>query len=173
MDLSYTAPVQPLNQKARIEPATLEDLPRLVDLTMALFAIEKDFDPDKALQERGLRAILEQPSRGRIFVVRTDYEIIGMVNVLFTISTAMGGFVINLEDVIIHPDFRRCGYGTLLVNYVIDFARRKDFKRITLLTDRISEESQRFFQNLGFQHSHMIPMRMSISEITPVEPPTA
>tara|TARA_R110002096_G_scaffold18401_10_gene62706 strand:+ start:2089 stop:2583 length:495 start_codon:yes stop_codon:yes gene_type:complete len=164
MDLSYTAPVQPLNQRARIEPATLDDLARLTELTVALFEMEEDFIPDRQTQERGLRAILEQPSRGRIFVVRTDYEIIGMVNVLFTISTAMGGFVINLEDIIIHPDFRRCGYGSQLMNYVIDFAKRKDFKRITLLTDKISEESQHFFQDLQFQHSSMIPMRLSIGE---------
>lgn len=162
MDISHTAPIQPLNQRARIEPATLEDLPRLADLTMALFEIEADFVPDRARQERGLESILEQPNRGRIFVVRTDYEIIGMVNVLFTISTAMGGFVIMMEDVFIHPDFRRQGYGSQLVNYVIDFAKRKEFKRITLLTDKISDESQRFFENLGFQHSHMIPMRMNL-----------
>jgi len=163
-DTSYTAPIQPLNQRARIEPAMLEDLPRLVDLTMALFEIEQDFAPDRAKQERGLRAILEQPSRGRIFVVRTDYEIIGMVNVLFTISTAMGGFVILLEDVFVHPDFRRQGYGTQLMLYVIDFAKRKDFKRITLLTDKVSDESQVFFQNLGFQLSHMVPMRLGLAD---------
>lgn len=164
MDLSHTAPIKPLNQRARIEPATIEDLPRLVDLTMALFELEEDFSPDRKKQERGLRSILEQPSRGRIFVVRTDYEIIGMVNVLFTISTAMGGFVILLEDVIIHPDFRGQGYGTQLVDYVVDFAKRKDFKRITLLTDKISEESQRFFKKLNFQHSHMIPMRLTLED---------
>lgn len=162
MDFSHTAPIRPLNQRARIEPATLDDLPRLVDLTMALFELEEDFTPDRAKQERGLRSILEQPSRGRIFVARTDYELLGMVNVLFTISTAMGGFVILLEDVIIHPDFRGQGYGTKLVEYVIDFAKRKDFKRITLLTDKISEESQRFFERLGFRHSSMIPMRLTL-----------
>ncbi|MEM9017090.1 MAG: GNAT family N-acetyltransferase, partial [Verrucomicrobiota bacterium] len=132
--------------------------------TMELFAMEEDFVPNRANQERGLQCILEQPNRGRIFVVRTDYEIIGMVNVLFTISTAMGGFVILMEDVIIHPDFRRQGYGSQLVNYVIDFAKRKDFKRITLLTDKISAESQRFFQKLNFHHSHMIPMRLNLSD---------
>jgi len=132
---------------------------------MALFDLEKDFIPDRGKQERGLRAILEHPNRGRIFVVRTDYEIMGMVNVLFTISTAMGGLVILLEDVIIHPDFRRQGYGTQLIHYVIDFAKRKDFKRITLLTDKISEESQQFFINLNFSHSHMIPMRFNVEEL--------
>ena len=90
MEFTHTAPIKPLNQMARIEPATIEDLPRLVDLTTALFEEEEDFIPNANRQERGLRAILEQPNRGRIFVVRTDYEIMGMANVLFTISTAMG-----------------------------------------------------------------------------------
>ena len=164
MDFSNTAPITPLNQRARIEPATIDDLPRLVDLTMALFELEEDFKPDRKKQERGLRSILEQPSRGRIFVVRTDYEIIGVVNVLFTISTAMGGFVILLEDVIIHPDFRRQGYGSQLVDYVVNFAKRKDFKRITLLTDKISAESQHFFEKMHFHHSHMIPMRLTFED---------
>ena len=70
-----------------------------------------------------------------------------MVNCLFTISTAMGGFVIVLEDVIIHPDFRGQGYGRQLVQYAVEFAKRKDFKRMTLLTDRTSEGSQKFSRN--------------------------
>lgn len=159
----FTAPIRPLNQMARIEPATLDDLPKMVELLMELFEIEEDFRPDRNLQERGLRFILEEPGRGRIFVVRTDYEILGMVNCLFTISTAMGGFVILLEDMFINPEFRRQGYGKQLIQYVVDYAETKDFKRITLLTDKISEESQIFFQKLGFEHSHMIPMRLNLS----------
>ena len=77
-----------------IEPATIEDLPQLVELLVALFSEEADFDPNKAKQEHGLRMILEQPNRGRIFVLRTDHQVIGMVNLLFTISTAEGGLVV-------------------------------------------------------------------------------
>ncbi len=148
--------------ETRIEPATLEDLPDLVELVMSLFQIEQDFEPDREKQEKGLRLILEQPNRGRIFVLRTDHTIMGMVNLLFTISTAEGGFVALLEDVVIHPEHRGQGYGTRLVEYVLDFARQKEFCRITLLTDTISEESQRFFQRFGFAKSHMIPMRRPI-----------
>lgn len=138
------------------------DLPELVDLVMELFALEEDFEPDRQKQEHGLRLILEQPSRGRIFILRTDHTIIGMVNLLFTISTAAGGFVVQMEDVIIHPDHRSQGFGSLLLEYVIDFARKKNFKRITLLTDEISAESQRFFGKFGFKFSKMIPMRLMI-----------
>ena len=158
----FTAPIKPLNQLARIEPATLDDLPKLVDLLMTLFQMEADFQPNKALQEKGLRLILEEPSRGRIFVVRTDYEIIGMVNCLFTISTAMGGFVILLEDFIVNSEFQRQGYGGQLIDYVVNYAQKKDFKRITLLTDKLSEESQQFFTKIGFEHSSMIPMRLNL-----------
>ncbi len=149
--------------RPKVEPATIEDLPALTELVMDLFALSGDFTPDHDAQERGLRLILEQPSRGRIFVLRNDHRLIGMVNLLFTISTAMGGFVILMEDVIVHPDHRGQGYGTLLLEHVIGFARQKDFKRITLLTDKISAESQHFFRKHGFEYSNMIPMRLIVT----------
>lgn len=143
----------------RVEPATLEDLPELTELVMELFARSGDFSPDRDVQERGLQLILEQPNRGRIFVLRNNHQIFGMVNLLFTISTACGGFVVLMEDVVVHPDHRGQGYGTRLLEHVLDFAKQKNFKRITLLTDKISAESQNFFRKHGFEFSNMIPMR--------------
>ena len=149
----------------RIEPATLEDLPQMVELLVALFSEEKDFAPDRRKQEHGLRLILEQPSKGRIFVLRTDHMIIGMVNLLFTISTAEGGIAILMEDLIVHPQHRRQGFGGRLLDHAVAYAKRKGFKRITLLTDKISAESQAFFQDHGFKFSSMIPMRCVFADM--------
>ena len=55
-----------------------------------------------------------------------------MLNLLFTISTAEGGSVILLEDLVIHPQHRRQGYGGRLLEHAINYAKKKDFKRITL-----------------------------------------
>ncbi len=144
----------------RIEPATTEDLPALADLLYDLFTRETDFRPDQVKQLRGLRLILEQPHRGRIFVMRgAADQIIGMVNMLFTISTAEGGSVIILEDLIVSQDHRGMGYGAQLIKYVLDFAKQKDFLRITLLTDRLDEKTKHFFQQHGFDASEMVPMR--------------
>ena len=162
--------------KIVIEPATLEDLPRLTDLLVDLFAQEADFKPDRAKQMRGLRLILEEPSRGRIFVLRQNGEILGMINLLFTVSTAEGGFVILLEDLVIHRDHRHHGYGDQLLQHAIQFAREKGFVRITLLADRDHDESLRFFKNHGFVESTMIPMRLLLStQNTPPEqqPPSS
>ncbi len=149
-----------MHESIRIEPATLDDLPELVELLHDLFSMEADFVPDRDRQHRGLKLILEQPARGRIFVLRNDHAIIGMINLLITISTAEGGFVLLLEDLVVHRDHRGQGYGTKLIDHAIDFARKKDFLRITLLTDRTNDASKRFYLSRGFSESDMIPLRM-------------
>jgi len=152
-----------------VEQATLLDLPQLTDLLHELFSMEADFHPDRAKQMRGLQLILEQPNRGRIFVLRHNGMILGMINLLFTISTAEGGFVVLLEDVIVHRDHRHQGIGAKLLKHAIEYAKTKNFLRITLLADRINDDSQHFFQGHGFSTSAMIPMRLilSMGETTP------
>ncbi len=145
--------------ETRIEPATVEDLPQLAELLHDLFSRDSDFKPNTVKQLRGLQLIIEQPNRGRIFVLRANDRIIGMLNLLFTISTAEGGFVIILEDLVISHDHRGQNYGSQLLEYAKEFARLKDFVRITLLTDRPDEFSKSFFQRHGFHESKMVPMR--------------
>lgn len=152
-----------MSENIVIEPATEADLDELSVLLAELFAQESDFRPDKDKQLRGLRLIFEQPSRGRVFVLRRDGAIVGMINLLFTISTAEGGFVMLLEDLVVHKQYQGHGYGAKLLNYAIDFAKKKNFLRITLLTDRPENVAQEFFRRHGFVESSMIPMRLWIT----------
>jgi GNAT superfamily N-acetyltransferase len=86
-----------------------------------------------------------------------------MINLLFTISTAEGGFVIMLEDVIVHRAHRGKGFGDKLLKHSIAYARKKDFLRITLLTDRLNDQGQHFFKEHGFFESQMIPLRLILN----------
>jgi GNAT superfamily N-acetyltransferase len=146
-----------------IEPATEADLDELSEMLGELFAQEGDFRPDREKQLRGLRLIFEQPSRGRVFVLRQNGAIVGMINLLFTISTAEGGFVILLEDLVVHKKYQGKGYGRRLLQHAIDFAKQKNFLRVTLLTDRPENVAQEFFRHHGFVESSMIPMRLWIT----------
>src|SRR5262249_42136230 len=104
-----------MSENIVIEPATEADLDELSGLLGELFAQESDFRPDKDKQLRGLRLIFEQPSRGRVFVLRRDGAIVGMLNLLFTISTAEGGFVILLEYLVVRTQYQREAYGSKLL----------------------------------------------------------
>lgn len=154
-------------EELTIQPATIEDLSDLADLLADLFTQELDFTPNRAKQVRGLRLIIESPNRGRIFVARLHGRIVGMVNLLITISTAEGGFVLILEDLIVAKPFRNCGIGKQLLQHAIEFARTKRFMRITLLTDEVRDNAIGFYQKHGFYRSQMVPLRLNLD--VPVE----
>lgn len=147
----------------QIEPATIEDLDPIVDLLTELFEQEADFTPNRMKQTRGVRLILEEPSRGRIFVLRYHGRILGMVNLLVTISTAEGGMALLLEDFIIHRDYRGTGLGSKLLDFAVTYAKEKQFVRITLLTDSDDARAREFYLHHGFYVSRMIPLRIMLN----------
>ncbi len=145
-----------------ITPATPEDIPQLCALLTTLFTQEADFQPDASKQSVGLRQIIEHPETGRILVLREGDNIIGMVNLLFTVSTACGGKVALLEDMIVHPAKRGDGLGGKLLEAAIGLARHEGCLRITLLTDRANDAAIRFYQRHGFGISEMMPLRLAL-----------
>jgi len=148
----------------QITPANASDIPVLCELLNILFAQEADFKPDCEAQSRGLARIISNPEVGLIVVARQDSQVVGMVNLLYTVSTALGDRVALLEDMVVSPNARGSGVGSRLLEQAIQFARLDGCKRITLLTDRDNESAQRFYQKHGFGFSAMIPLRLSLSE---------
>ena len=148
--------------------ATEKDLPTLCTLLAELFAQEVEFQPDPKRQEMGLRAILGHPDVGEVLVLRDGPDVIGMVTLLFIPSTALGGRVALLEDMIVRPDRRGCGAGSELLKAAIECAKTQGCLRVTLLTDQINQAAQRFYHRHGFVTSEMVPMRLSLdcSEMT-------
>ncbi|MDD5329300.1 MAG: GNAT family N-acetyltransferase [Sulfuricella sp.] len=145
----------------RIDQATPDDIPALLPLLAQLFTLESDFQPDAAKQAAGLRLIVENPARGRIFVLRGAEGVVGMANALITISTAEGCPVLILEDVIVADSHRGRGLGRMLVNHVLDWAKQQGMPRVTLLADRDNAPAQRFYEKLGFRPSAMKVYRYS------------
>jgi GNAT superfamily N-acetyltransferase len=139
--------------------ATAEDLPKLADLLAELFALESDFQPERDKQLRGLQLILDNPSLGRLFVLRVDGQVAGMANALVTISTAEGGRVLLLEDVIVSRVHRGGGLGRKLVEHVLDWAQGQGMTRVTLLADRDNHAALDFYRRLGFETSYMTVLR--------------
>lgn len=143
-----------------ISDATEADVSGLCDLLEHLFAQEAEFRPDRLLQTAGLTQIIAFPEKGRILVLREDGLPVGMVSLLFATSTALGGTVALLEDMVVLPERRGKGLGSRLLEAAIDLALSLGCRRITLLTDRSNEPAQRFYGRHGFTVSGMVPMRL-------------
>ena len=143
-----------------IVTARTEDIEELAGLLGHLFAQEAEFQPDLDIQRRGIWMVLQNPNTGTIWVARDSRQrIVGMVMVLYTVSTALGGRVGILEDLIVMPEERGRGIGTRLLRHASEQARQMGLLRLTLLTDGDNDAARKLYEKLGWKRSGMIPMR--------------
>jgi ribosomal protein S18 acetylase RimI-like enzyme len=147
----------------KIEMATTSDIPTLCTLLDYLFSQEIEFKPNHETQSRGLEMILNNNNIGNIFVAKKNKTIVGMVILLYTVSTALGEQVVLLEDMVVSPNERELGIGSKLLDHAVKYATEKGCKRITLLTDKMNIRAQKFYKQHKFNRSSMIPFRMIIN----------
>jgi GNAT superfamily N-acetyltransferase len=151
-----------MSQSVEISIAKEEDIPALCTLLELLFSQEHEFSPNIEAQRQGLHSIIHNPHVGFILVGKVNGRAAGMVNILFTISTALGERVAILEDMVVSVSCRSSGIGTALIEQAIAEARNRGCKRITLLADASNDAAHRFYQRHGFVKSTMIPLRLNL-----------
>ncbi len=147
-----------------ITVATLQDVPKLCALLQELFAQETEFIPNPEAHSQGLVEIISKPEVGAILVARQEDEIAGMLNLLYTISTALGARVALLEDMVVSPESRGLSIGSELIDYAIEFAKERGCQRVTLLADAQNQRAHKFYERHGFFKSSMVPFRLHLEK---------
>lgn len=145
-----------------LREATIVDIPELCGLLNYLFEQEEEFKPNTETQSEGLSRIISNSDIGVIVIAIDSNKVIGMVNILYTVSTALGSRVAILEDMVVSPKVRGTGVGSKLMKYSLDLAKKNGCKRITLLTDFDNDGAHRFYEKHGFVRSSMVAFRKSI-----------
>jgi GNAT superfamily N-acetyltransferase len=146
----------------QLREAKIDDIPELCKLLNYLFEQEEEFKPNTEIQSEGLRKIISKSDVGVIVIAMDSNKVIGMVNILYTVSTALGSRVALLEDMVVSPKARGKGVGSMLMKFSLDLAKENGCKRITLLTDFDNDGAHRFYQQHGFIRSSMVAFRKSI-----------
>ncbi|BAK72940.1 GNAT family N-acetyltransferase [Arcobacter sp. L] len=148
----------------RFRVAKDEDIKSLSKLLNELFSLEKEFVPNEALQIKALETIIKDEKVGHIIVCEIENEIVAMVNLLYSISTALGNRVVILEDMIVSSKCRDKNIGSKLLDFAKEFAKSQGIKRITLLTDNDNFKAHNFYEKNGFRKSSMIVFRTFLNE---------
>jgi GNAT superfamily N-acetyltransferase len=143
-----------------IRPACSEDIPHLCDLLSDLFARETDFEPDRSRQTRGLKLLVDDQSGRSIVLVAVSHdEIIGMCTVQTVVSTAEGGPVGLVEDVIVRADVRGRGIGARLLTEAIVWSKTRNLSRLQLLADRENAPALAFYKSCRWSATGLICLR--------------
>jgi|SRR6185295_1603408 len=153
-------------QSVRIERAVNTDVPSLIELLAALFAIESDFSPDRVKQSRGLELLLAQPDdRAVLLVARSsDDAVLGMASAQLVMSTAEGASSAWIEDVVVQPAVRGQGIARLLLQDLLAWAQRHGATRAQLLVDNANRSALDFYRNLGWQPTQLSVWRRSLTK---------
>lgn len=144
----------------KTEIAKEDDILPICGLLELLFLQEADFSPDREKQAVVVRDIIQHPEKGHFLLIKQAGSVQAVVSLIYLPSTAMGGKVALLEDMVVAPASRGQGLGKQLLTDAIAFARQQGCLRITLLTDCDNLPAQRFYQQQGFAKSAMLPMRL-------------
>lgn len=143
-----------------IRTARPEDIPRMTDLLTELFSIESDFVPDVEKQVHGLSAlIVTPPGEALVLVAVIDGMVVAMATVQTLISTAEGGRVGLVEDVIVDRKFRSGGIGSLLIDGIVAWSRRSGIKRLQLLADSDNHPALDFYASRNWCCTRLICLR--------------
>jgi ribosomal protein S18 acetylase RimI-like enzyme len=151
--------VQGMTETVTIRPASREDISAIVALLQVLFSIEQDFSPDQAVQHQGLGLMLGEP-RERVVLVATDKEkIIGMATMQVLVSTAQGGLVGLVEDVVVDERRRGRGVGKRLMRAVENLASEMGLSRLQLLADQDNTSALKFYAGQSWSRTNLICLR--------------
>lgn len=146
--------------KISFRPANADDIPGMCDLLSELFSIEADFSPDRNKQARGLDLLINDASgSSAVFVAECAREIIGMCSVQTLISTAEGGPVGLIEDLIVREGHRGKGTGPKLLSEVAGWCAGKNISRLQLLREADNIEALKFYNANGWSNTRLLCMR--------------
>jgi ribosomal protein S18 acetylase RimI-like enzyme len=145
---------------ATIRNARLEDLDTLTMLLRQLFSIEADFAVNADWQRRGLSLMLDGCLKHRcVKVAEVEGVVVGMVTAQLLISTAEGGAVALVEDMVVDSHCRGRGIGRRLMAAIEDWSRERGAKRLQLLADRTNFSALDFYDKIGWRPTRMICLR--------------
>jgi ribosomal protein S18 acetylase RimI-like enzyme len=143
-----------------IRAALPSDTTQLVALLQELFTIEKDFVFDPVKQTNGLGLLLKS-DKDCILVAKSSNvnKVVGMCTIQTLISTAEGGQVGLLEDLVVAADFRHQGIGAKLLAEAVCWAERQGLKRLQLLADKNNLPALSFYAKQGWQSTELVCLR--------------
>lgn len=145
-----------------ITHAKSSDINAMTALLAELFAIETDFPVDDEKQIRAL-ALLVPDAMCDVIVAKEGDKLVGMATMQPVISTAEGGYVGIIEDVIVSESYRKQKIGTRLIAYLEASAAKKGFKAVKLLADKNNSAALHFYKTAGFAQTNMIMLRRRLT----------
>jgi len=131
------------------------DTGRIVEFQLAMAHETEDFELDAAVCTRGVRALFDDPDKGRYYLAESDGEVIASLMITTEWSDWRAGTVWWIQSVYVDPAHRKKGvYGALYGHVKGLMDRNPDIRGIRLYVDRRNTRAQEVYRRLGMNGDH-------------------
>jgi GNAT superfamily N-acetyltransferase len=152
-----------VNADVIVRPARPDDILRMCELLDQLFTLESDFEPKIEKQVQGLSRLINAPEgKTLVLVAVVQGLVVGMASAQTFISTAEGGRVGFIEDVVVDRKYRRTGIGTRLLREIVDWSRVVRLTRLQLLADLDNQPALDFYSSQKWTSTHLSCLRLPL-----------
>ena len=142
-----------------IRRANYSDIKSMIRLLRILFSIETDFEVDESTQQSGLEMMLGNYTERCIIVAEINQQIVGMCTAQILVSTAEGGRVAIIEDLVVEDAFRGQGIGKGLLLAIEGWSIAQDVRRLQLLADRNNTRALEFYKSMNWKYTQLKCLR--------------
>ena len=101
--------------------------------------------------ETAIQNALKPNSRAFFFLAKHDNIPIGLVFMNICSGIESGGDYIWINEILILPQYRGKGFGTELLNHVVNWSKSNNIKSIISMTGIKNNVSQSMFSSAGFE----------------------
>ena len=101
--------------------------------------------------KRAIRAFLQHPELGFVWLAYVGNEPTGVCVVSYAISTSIGGIVAKLDDVFVATHRQRQGIASEMLRALANQLRKEGVRRIDTSVYTQNRDAERYYEKLGFK----------------------
>ena len=133
----------------QIRPASVEDVPVILELIRDLATYERAPDEVAATEEELVDVLFGERPAAEVLLVFEGQSPVGFAVYFYNFSTWLGRPGLYLEDLFVKPDKRGKGYGRALLVELAKIARDRECGRMEWAVLNWNEPAIKFYRTLG------------------------
>ena len=145
-----------------ISRGTINDIEEITGFQIAM-ALESEgtiLDGNKV--RSGVKAVMEDESKGTYIVARTDGKPIASLMITREWSDWNNGWYWWIQSVYVMPEYRGQGIFRSMYRKVIEMAKDQFVAQVRLYVDRHNTNAQKVYQKLGMEECHYLMYETSV-----------
>ena len=144
-----------------IKEAGAEDLKDVLSLYRQLF-VNEDYNKSETFSERWSEIINDRKIKCFLAYYNGTPVSTCILTIIPNLTRNQRPYAL-IENVVTHRDYRRRGFGKVVIDKAINYAKEKDCYKIMLLSDSSRTEAHRFYESLGFDGNAKAGFLMRLS----------